>query len=357
MHISSVHNFYISRIINNRLVQHIGYWVFLICFFGFFWGLYEHNYLRTFRNELIGLPVKLMVVYSLMYIFMPLFLYKKKYNLFVLFLFLSMLIGGIANHYLFKFLIYPFDEGIKQASGDYDLYSIMHRIIDINSVLVVPVTIKLFSRWYKENYTSQILEKQKLEAELNFLKGQIHPHFFFNTLNNLYSLIVKKSDDAGEVVLKLSDLMRYLLYEAKESEIALSKEIVNLKNYIALEKIRFGSRIDISFHTFGDISGQTIAPLMILPLLENCFKHSTGTDANHAWVTIEISAINNRIKVKIENSKTSKTANQKKNFAKGIGLANLRRRLELLYPAKHELKIKEYEESFLVSMKIINNEP
>jgi len=343
----------INRILNNSVLQHTAYWIGLITFFGLFWGFYDLNFAKTFRNEFIGLPIKILVVYFVLYFIIPRYLYTKKYIHLFIFISIVLISGGLANHFIYKFFVFPIDEQLRKTSNDYDLFSVMHRIVDINTVLVIPVIVKLFKKWYKNEYATNILEKEKLETELNFLKGQIHPHFLFNTLNNLYSLVLQKSDNAPEVVLKLSELLRYLIYDTKYQEVALNKEIMNIKNYIALEKMRFSSKLDVSFHTFGDLSGPTIAPLLILPIIENSFKHSTKNETKSAWITIEISVINNIFTAKIENSLAEYSElNTKNKNSKGLGFTNLNRRLELLYHDKYNLKVEESEDSFLVILKI-----
>jgi len=353
INLSLISNKKINRLINNRLLQHFAYWVCLIIFFGLFWGFYDLNFGKTFRNELLGLPVKIIVVYFILYFVIPKYLYTKKYGYLIILTISALILGGVINHFIYKILVFPIDPQMRASSGEYDLFSIMHRIVDINTVLVIPVIINLFNNWYKNEYATNILAKEKLETELNFLKGQIHPHFLFNTLNNLYSLIVKKSDSAGDVVLKLSELLRYLIYDTQEKEVALNKEIVNIRNYIALEKIRFGSVVDVSFHNFGDLSGTSIAPLLILPIIENSFKHSTKNETQKAWITIEISILENIFEMKVENSicENSNTLKNSKT-SEGMGLSNLRRRLELLYPDKHFLKILFTDDTYLVSLKV-----
>jgi len=343
----------LNRILNNQVFQHLLYWIVLITFFGFFWGFYDLNFAKTFRNEFVGLPIKLIVVYFVLNFVIPKYLYSKKYINLIFIMSFVMLLGGIINHFVYKILVFPIDAQMRAASGEYQLFSIMHRIIDINTVLVIPVAIKLFKKWYLNEYSTSVLAKEKLESELNFLKGQIHPHFLFNTLNNLYSLILKQSDAAQEVVLKLSELLRYLIYDTQAQEVALNKEIMNIRNYIALEKIRFGSSIEVSFHNFGDLSGNTIAPLLILPIIENSFKHSTKNETQKAWITIELSMLENVFTAKVENS-ISENQNQIKTSknSEGLGLANLTKRLNLLYPHKHQLKITKNEDSYLVILSI-----
>jgi len=174
----------------------------------------------------------------------------------------------------------------------------------------------------------------------------------FNTLNNLYSLILKKSDNAKDVVLKLSDLMSYMLHDAKAKLVVLSKEINYINNYIALEKIRFGNRFEISFNTFGNINKYQIPPLLILPFIENSFKHGVSGEIDGAWITIEISVEDEDFTLKIENSISDRTGTKSKNLTNsGIGLNNAKRRLNLLYKENYELKIIE-SDTYLVILKL-----
>jgi len=179
---------------------------------------------------------------------------------------------------------------------------------------------KVTSDWLGLQNEKRELESQNLQSELKFLKSQINPHFFFNTLNNLYALTLKKSDLAPEIVLRLSEMMRYMLYESNEKEVSLEKEINYVMNYIELERLRQGEKFKINFKLEGSAQGQRIAPLMFIPFLENSFKHGVPE------------------KPKLKSG--------------GIGLENVKRRLKLLYPEKHQLNIIEQPDSFKVKLNI-----
>ena len=144
--------------------------------------------------------------------------------------------------------------------------------------------------------------EQKLGAELKVLKNQLHPHFLFNTLNNLYSMVLTQHPRASEVVVRLSDIMSYMLYDCERRLIDLEKEIENLKNYIELEKIRYGKRLDISFETGGKIAGKSIPPLLLLPFLENAFKHGVGKNERASWVRINLWVNDEELTYLVENS-------------------------------------------------------
>lgn len=202
-------------------------------------------------------------------------------------------------------------------------------------------------------------EKQYLETELKFLRTQIQPHFFFNTLNNIYSLTLKKSDEAPDVILKLSDLMSYMLYESTAPLVPLSKEIDYLHNYLDVEQLRFGNRLKISFTIEGITTGVQIPPMILILFLENSFKHGVKNNINNILITISLRVDAGHLFFHVENPIAEEekppvptsTAWPGAN-PNGIGLKNVRRRLDLLYGDRHTLEIRENNQLFTVSLKM-----
>jgi LytS/YehU family sensor histidine kinase len=201
-------------------------------------------------------------------------------------------------------------------------------------------------RGQREARIRQALEQEKLSTELAWLKAQINPHFFFNTLNSLYSLTLARSEKSAEMVLRLSHLMRYMLYEASANTVSLKDEIAYIENYISIEQMRFADRLDLSFQYSGDTSGQLISPLLLLPFIENAFKH--GIRDSSGWITINLKVDDNFLYLKVENSYTIPV----KAKEPGLGLANVKRRLELAYPGKYELNIRQSENIYSVDLKL-----
>jgi LytS/YehU family sensor histidine kinase len=193
------------------------------------------------------------------------------------------------------------------------------------------------------------LEKEKLESELKFLKSQIHPHFLFNTLNNLYALTLKKSDKAPEMVIQLSNLLEYSLYSGKETEVELNGELKQLLGYIDLEKIRFGNRLIVNTEITGNTDGLMIAPLLLLPFVENSFKHGASNDLKSPFIDLKIKLDGNHLLFSISNS-CNGASGKFEDYKEGIGLKNVKRRLELLYPNKHSLEIIQKQDSFDVNL-------
>ena len=204
----------------------------------------------------------------------------------------------------------------------------------------------------------QSILSEKLQTELFSLRNQFHPHFLFNVLNSLYSKILSKSDDSADIVLKISDFLRYSVYDVNTKNISLTKEIEYLKNYISLQQLRFDNRLELSFSTSGIMENQLIEPFLILPFIENSFKYSLDDVNSQAWITISITASEEWLVIKIENSLPPVFAKNKdaENQYSGIGIANVKRRLELLYPNQHILTIKNEVDSFFVSLKIKIND-
>lgn len=206
--------------------------------------------------------------------------------------------------------------------------------------------------WYEQQRRAQSLQKDKVEAQLELLKSQVQPHFIFNTLNNIYSFSIQNNARTSEMIYRLSALLSYMLYDSKQNMIPLKKELEYVNNYIELEKIRYGDRLDISMNVFDEVDRFYITPLLLLPLVENSFKHGVCNIGNN-WIRIDISMKDDWLIVKIENSyehKNGKTVS----LNKGIGLDNVRKRLEILYHGKHEFKYMPDGGSFLTILKVRN---
>lgn len=210
----------------------------------------------------------------------------------------------------------------------------------------------IISDWFIHQSEKMELQTQTMQSELKFLKSQINPHFLFNTLNNLYALTLKKSDDAPEIVLKLSEMMRYMLYECNEKTVPLLKEVSYMKNYLDLERLRQHDMIDIQMDVTGRIEDQRIAPLLLIPFIENSFKHGLSNQIHHGWVNITMHIEGDQLRFVIENSKGPTQPKQLHRKSGGIGLVNVRRRLNLIYDDQYKLDIKNEPNSYLVALNL-----
>lgn len=213
---------------------------------------------------------------------------------------------------------------------------------------------QIINDWMEHQRERKDLQRQQLKQELKFLKTQINPHFFFNTLNSLYALTLKKSDKAPEIVLKLSEMMRYMLYESNERTIPLTQEINYIKNYLELEKLRHGENFRMDINITGQPEGHQIAPLLFIPFLENSFKHGIDHELKSGFVEIDVVIDGDGLQLDVVNSRPGKAmkAVPSKGKSGGIGLTNVRRRLNIMYPQKHSLDIENMEDKYKVTLQL-----
>lgn len=343
----------VKRILAHKYLIHIGYWLFIVLFFGFFWGSIWGKYDVTFITELTLLPAKMAVTYIYVYLTIPFLLLKRKYALFILVSLVNLLLFALVERVLIYTFLIPLNAVYDPKLPLFDIYQIMHLVLDVNTVTVLPIGAKLAQVWYKNFSEAKELERAKLEAELNYLKNQVQPHFLFNTLNNLYALIVAKSDKAETLLLKLSDLLRYMLYQTNVDRALLSAEIEHVKDYIEIEQLRYGDKVDVCFNVYGNVGTKDIAPLLLLPFVENCFKHGVAKSKDEAWIRIDVSVSDTFIEFIVENSvPILANGSEAVDTQSGIGLQNVRRRLDIIYKDCYELKTHLGEGIYLVKLKI-----
>lgn len=338
-----------------RILWHVLFWVFWYLFFTITYGGYNDNYRIEFVINLYILPVRIAGTYVFIYYLLPFFLFKKKYFQFSVLALLHALLLGLGIWLVMYSFCYCPDCIVHIEYPLFYWPKIFSQIISNYQIPAIAAAIVIFKRWFLEQQQTKHLEKEKLESELKFLKAQIHPHFLFNTLNNLYSLTLKKSDKAPDIVLKLSDLLDYMLYNCNDTEVKLEAEINQLRGYIELEKIRYGKRLSVNFDVQGDPSGKVIAPLILIPFLENSFKHGASRETKSSFVDVKIDIQDACLFFSISNSFNNEEL-KNESYAEGIGLKNVQRRLELIYPNKHKLKIERKEGVFSVYLNVIWSE-
>lgn len=214
-------------------------------------------------------------------------------------------------------------------------------------VFTVSTCIKVIQQWLSAEQRQKQIENEKLNTELSFLKSQINPHFLFNTLNNIYSLAVVKSDATAGAVMKLSSIMRYVLSDTKQHLVPLEKEIKFIQHYIDLQQVRLTDKIKINFAVKGEVEGKQIAPLLFIPFVEYAFKYGISTK-EFSEISISVKAEGNEIEFFADNRIIASETDQENNS--GIGLKNTKRRLEILYPNKHKLEIKNENNRFIVHL-------
>jgi two-component system, LytTR family, sensor kinase len=333
-----------------RVFAHLIFWVAYLILFSLLYGSFYEGYGRGFVEVINTLPVKIIATYVTLYWLIPRFLDRKNYLVFGL----IFAVSGIAFGYLERWLLHLWFVPNYFPDYNYEAFPLYHigkaakNMVNVYSVVFAATAIKLLKRNYQNEKIAEELQKQKLDAELNFLKSQIHPHFLFNTLNNLYALTLTNSPKSAEVVLKLSNLLDYMLYECNADQVLISKEIRQIENYISLERLRYDERLQISLNVAGDLAGISIPPLIILPFVENAFKHGITRQIEDTFISIDLSVKNGRLNLRVENAKSFDYAG----IDRGIGLKNVKRRLDLLYGNRAKLQLFDEEETFMIVLKI-----
>lgn len=335
-----------------RVFWHVLFWGTFVAAHTLYYGSLENDYTEELGTALRYLPFKMLVTYFTLYFTIPKYLLKKKYVSALLIFLISVAVSALIQQAVDYFILIPvFNPNWTETYYLFYPSKIFRTFLGMYPVVIIAAFIKLAKEWFEKEQQTQELHRQKLEAELNFLKAQIHPHFLFNTLNNLYSLTLKKSDQAPEVVMKLSELLNFMLYEGKTNTISVKKEIDLINHYTDLEKIRYDDRLDLTFKAKGDFTAKQIPPILILPLVENAFKHGGENETGFVSILIDIRLVRNLLTVLVKNSMPTKTK-LKPDLQGGLGLTNIRRRLNLLYPEHHSLELVENETHFSVTLTI-----
>jgi len=308
---------YFRRLNRRTLLFHIVFWVAYWIANSYLWQTFDKTYNKTTFYGLTRLPVKIIAVYFNLYL-LNRFFFQKRYFLFFVLFSLNLITAGLAQTYL-------------SSPGIFNYETITQYSLPVCSVVLLSSALVIIHRFFAKVNESKQLEIEKIKSELSFLKTQFQPHFLFNTLNNIYSLTFNNSQLAGKSILQLSGLLRYVLYESGTDEVDLQKEIDHLKDYIELEKIRFAARLELSFNISGEVIERKIAPLLLMPLLENAFKHASNKINEKVWVTIDLIVKENTLYFTVENSVFLDGKTQVQDAYSGIGLGNVRRRLSLMY--------------------------
>lgn len=355
---SFVSRLVLSDEVSYRLGRHFLFWITCTLFFatiyGSLWqegpgsGLFKNTALL---DAIIFLPCHIFLSYGILYYLIPSYLLKGRYAQLIAGVIFLILATAVLSSIVSIGVVVPLHRKLG-VPGPFNniFYGFMAGLRGSNTVAGFATAIKLVKFWYFKKIENERLEKEKLRAELGLLKSQLQPHFLLNTLNNLYGLILSNSREAGEVVLRLSGLLRYMLSDPDRLKVELQTEIDLLRDYIRLEQLRFGERLDLALHITGDFEKKQIAPLMLLPLVENAFKHGANQVLNQPWMTIDLHVVGNELSFKVINCKAeSGLVAPESNH---IGLRNVGKRLDLMYPGKHQFKLQDRPDSFLVSLNL-----
>ncbi len=336
---------------NRIFVLHLLFWCVYLSFNIYSASFYSQVRGYDWSRGLLFTGIQFVFTFAIAYlnyfVFLPRFLNHKKIWRYLLEFVIPFALLVMFRVYVQRILM--------QDSPRAEFFSSHMYIVQVAAIaLFITIFVSMLrfaAEWFELEARKKEVENEKLYAELNFLRAQINPHFLFNTLNNLYYLAYSKSDNTTEVISKLSQMMRYMIYESNHEKVLLSKEIEYMQNYISLEQLRLNNQVPIQFNVEGETENIMVAPLIFITFLENAFKHGVNNKSTGAWIKISITMKGKQCTYIVENSKVPASADSKEGKS-GIGLQNVQRRLELSYPDQYKLKTEDRADRYSVQLDI-----
>lgn len=331
-----------------QLAVHAAFWLLYVAseYFANLLHVHPERRLAFFQSIFLTLPLLMLPTYFIAWYVVPRYLRSSRWHVFVLWVLVVAAFVFFARLKWEEMLIY------LQSGERFDMpvNKLLKNIIRDYAIIALAVCINIIGDYRKNQRQNEQLAKAKAEAEIKLLRGQLHPHFLFNSLNNIYSLALMKSDLTSDSILKLTELLDYLVYRANLDKVALSKEVQLLENYVDLEKLRYGEKLKVEMDIALHNEGVQVAPLILLPFAENCFKHG-GPGADGLFcIRIKLHSDDQRLHFEITNSKKKRRENNPVNG--GVGLENIRQRLTLLYPNRHKLDISDQPDGYSVRLEV-----
>ncbi|ULQ55471.1 histidine kinase [Flavihumibacter rivuli] len=351
-----------------RLKQHLLFWGIWYPYitlthaafpFGYPEMAYFKNPVYTCTESFFVVLAQVPLTYGILYFVLPRFILRKKYLLGLFWIIVLWFAGGALNLYFLgkvlpQLLAFLLPAKYQPLAPRSEGVSFFMAVIATNkgafTIAASALMLKFGKHWYHKEHRNLQLQKENTESQLRLLTAQVHPHFLFNTLNNIYSQTQVESPKGSKMIMGLSDILRYVLYEGQKPLVPLSQELQLVNEYINLEKIRYGNRLEVHVlmpETPGDIY---IAPLLLLPFVENCFKHGTSNILENPWINLTIELKDTTLVMKLMNGKAPLKTNDRNQS--GIGINNVRQRLDLLYKQQYELQIRDEEEVFVVDLRV-----
>jgi sensor histidine kinase YesM len=350
--LSSEKNLFTNRIylwFTQRNLHHVVLWILYYLFWALFFKPGDSTS-DVYIHSIVIVSIHAMVSYFNIYFLFPQLLRRRYYLAYIFSIALAITLGSFIQAGVLMGL------NTLDATDKPDLLSfgfILGNSVGILYTTAITMSLKMVKHWYENERLARELSKLNTETELKYLKSQINPHFLFNSLNSIYALSLKKSDRAPELILKLSDILRYLLYDGSEKMVGLDQEVKYLRSYLELEKVRHGERMDLEISVNGDMSAHEIAPMLLIPFVENSFKHGLSKDRSKGFVRVQLSIEDGVLKFGLSNSKPADGGvSNNDGYKGGIGLKNVRKRLQLLYPQRHQLDVFDTEDQFNIRLEL-----
>lgn len=330
---------------------HIGFWLIYTLVYTILGAGHKNDFEEALIVELLNLPMRLIICYFNYFLLLPILINQHKTTKYIVYSLLSLIIAGFVQR-IFNYealnILYP-------NMPDYGVwlpYKFLQSVLLMASPMIFLIGIISISRMAESQRKAKILENEKLQSELKYLRSQVSPHFLFNTLNHIYGLSLENSKKVSKLILKLSDFLSFSLYESEQPFIPLQKEISLMNDFIALEKSRFDDRVEISIALpkEKDVTG-SIPPLILVPFVENAFKHSLKDKSKKVFIGIKLDVVDDVLNFSVRNSKDNEahTSNSNNN---GLGLLNIKKRLDIVYGKNYDLKIDNLQNEYFVNLKI-----
>jgi len=352
----------------NKIYLYIVYWIVYLAFFSvqrFFarsfivsaTGLVDASSLNTFKLSLLTnlayLPEVILSTHFVVDFLLPKFYFRNRFYIFSFLLGLTILINPVFSYLVRTYIV---DAYIDPSPTPYSFYNIFATILIFVFGLAPLAWFRIAAHLREDLLFHQKIDNDRLKAllklketELKLLKSQLHPHFLFNTLNNLYSLALEKSDKTPDLIIRLGDMLSYIIYDCSSDKVPLTKEVDFIKSFIELQRVRFDS-CEIIFNIEGDITNHSIAPMLLHTFIDNSFKHGANKITGESWIRIYIELHNGTLVFSVVNNKLNKQEKAKEST--GIGIDNTRKRLDLIYRGSYELVIKDSENEYSVFLRL-----
>lgn len=348
---------YFRQLLRNRIAMHVLAWLAFVVIWLIYASLWDNALYELVVNKLCYLPPQIIATYLILYYQLPKQLYRGKYLSFFFLLLVNLYFNTVLARWIKIYIYEPLMGADLEKDSLWAIVTQIHPLISQYLLWVaippaIAVILKLLKSHFEERARFEQLQKEKATAELRFLQAQLHPHFLFNTLNNLYTLSLQKSPMTPTLVLKLAEVVDYMFEECKAEQVPIQQEIQLLQNYIDLELLRYGDRLALSFKYEIDDPTASIAPLVLLSMVENAFKHGASGDIGKPIIDIELEVRNGRVDFRIFNTKVATPQKDHTAYKKGIGVANIKRQLGLRYPGNYQLQINEQATSYEVMLAI-----
>ncbi len=339
-----------GKFLKSKVFRHVVFWaVIFVYYFSSTWQL-KKDYVMVSMVSVFEVTLQMLIAYFIIQILIPKLFQKDNKFLFYLSVVGLVVLAHIGFSWYLNYFVFTGPQHDSYAQFLSRSTYFFGYFTTFVSYLTPTMLLLVFNYLERQKEMASLLE-QKKSSELDALKNQLNPHFLFNTLNNLYALALKKSDKAPEVIAKLSEILDYILYGCNSTFVPIQNEISLLKNYIALEQVRYGDRVCIAFHE-QILNEAKIAPLLLLTFLENAFKHGVSQELGTATIVMEVEEKERSIRFYLKNTKPTHSKSGAKKKREGIGLKNIRKQLDLLYPNLYNLELIDTKESHVVDLQI-----